>query len=75
MVVVVSEEKMSKKMSEEMREKMSEEMREKLLDVITNNKYKESEREELFNELSDEWLSTGNNLNQYYYFEFDKVSE
>ena len=50
---------------------MSEkELRDKLFDVIYNFKYeyKEREREELFNELSDEWLSTGNNLNHYYYY-------
>ena len=49
---------------------MSEkELRHKLKDVIINiNKYEEREREELFNELSDEWLSTGNNLNHYYIF-------
>ena len=45
-----------------------EELRHKLKDVITNNKYEEREREELLNELSDEWLSTGNNLNHYYYY-------
>ena len=45
---------------------MSEkELRDKLRDVIYN-KYKEREREELLNELSDEWLSTGNNLNHKY---------
>ena len=43
---------------------MSEkELRHKLLDVIVNIIYEEREREELLNELSDEWLSTGNNLN------------
>ena len=44
-----------------------EELRDKLFYVITNiNKYEEREGEELLNELSDEWLSTGNNLNHYY---------
>ena len=47
-----------------------EELRDKLYDVIRNEKYEEREREELLNELSDEWLSTGNNLNHYYnYYE------
>ena len=58
------------------REKMSEEeLRDKLFDVIYNKKYEEREREELLNELSDEWLSTGNNLNYYYYFNVFGVSE
>ena len=35
-----------------------EELRIKLHHVITNNKYKEREGEELFNELSDECWST-----------------
>ena len=54
-----------------------EELRNKLRDVITNYKYKEREREgeELLNELSDEWLSTGNNLNHYYNYEEYGVSE
>ena len=59
-------------------EKMSEEeLRNKLLDVISNSKYeeRESEREELLNELSDEWLSTGNNLNHYNFNEIYEVSE
>ena len=55
-----------------------EELKNKLYDVITNinNKYeeREREREELFNELSDEWLSTGNNLN-HCYERYYKVSE
>ena len=56
---------------------MSEkELRDKLFDVIYNfNKYEERAREELFNELSDEWLSTGNNLNHYYNNEIYEVSE
>ena len=45
-------------------------LKDKLLDVIVNSnsnfKTRLSEREEFFYELSDEWLSTGNNLNYYY---------
>ena len=46
-------------------EELRRKLKSKMYDVISNenNKYEESEREKLFNELSDEWLSTGHNFN------------